>query len=61
MQRYKDIMPEVRGLVIKALGMWVIHYPAKFLNQNSFKYIGWVLNDINADVRLNTIELLQRV
>lgn len=37
MQRYKDIMPEVRGLVIKALGMWVIHYPAKFLSQNSFK------------------------
>lgn len=54
-------MSEVRALIGKALGMWVLHYPAKFLTQNSFKWLGCLLRDRDGDVRLAVIELLARL
>lgn len=47
--RYRDADPQIRIECVKALGEWMKHNPAFFLEGNYLRYIGWVLTD---DVRL---------
>ncbi|KAJ4773048.1 Cohesin subunit SA-3 [Rhynchospora pubera] len=45
MHRYRDIEPEIRMSCIKALGVWIVDYPSRFLQDSYLKYLGWALND----------------
>lgn len=45
MHRYRDIDPNIRMLCIESLGLWILSYPALFLQDLYLKYLGWTLND----------------
>jgi hypothetical protein len=49
--RFRDVSPEVRFLIISALGEWAASYPVKFLSDHYLKYIAWSLNDVAPAVR----------
>uniref|UniRef100_A0A8C5M1Y6 Cohesin subunit SA n=1 Tax=Leptobrachium leishanense TaxID=445787 RepID=A0A8C5M1Y6_9ANUR len=44
-QRYRDVVPEIRALCIEELGIWMRLYPKVYLNDSCLKYIGWMLYD----------------
>ena len=48
--RCKDVAPEVRALCLEHLGRWVAELPARFLEDSCLKYLGWFLNDAEAQV-----------
>lgn len=67
--RYRDVVPEIRSAVLRALGNWIRDYPAYFLEEKYLKYLAWSLYDKvirnchvitqqNAEVRLTTLEVL---
>jgi hypothetical protein len=58
MHRYRDVMAEIRVESIRVLGNWISVIPDHFLKDNYLKYLGWVLNDKDALVRLGVIEVL---
>ncbi|KDO25235.1 hypothetical protein SPRG_09482 [Saprolegnia parasitica CBS 223.65] len=59
--RYRDIMPEVRAASVAALGAWIQRMPDVFLEDNYLKYLGWMLNDKHAKVRVAVLEALQGI
>ncbi|KAJ4779054.1 Cohesin subunit SA-3 [Rhynchospora pubera] len=61
MHRYRDIEPEIRMSCIKALGVWIVDYPSRFLQDSYLKYLGWALNDKNALVRKTSVLALQGI
>ncbi|TDH72076.1 hypothetical protein CCR75_003870 [Bremia lactucae] len=56
--RYRDIMPEIRVAAMQCLGHWITILPDQFLKDNFLKYLGWLLSDKSALVRLEVIEIL---
>ncbi|KAE9235653.1 hypothetical protein PF004_g9050 [Phytophthora fragariae] len=56
--RYRDVMPEIRVVSVQCLGHWIITLPDQFLKDNFLKYLGWLLSDKSASVRLEVIEIL---
>ena len=56
--RYRDIVPDIRGICISELGNWMRVYPREFLEDSYLKYIGWSLYDKISDVRLKCIQAL---
>ncbi|OQR87040.1 cohesin subunit [Achlya hypogyna] len=56
--RYRDIMFEVRVASVEALGVWIERMPTVFLEDNYLKYMGWMLNDKAAKVRVAVLEAL---
>ncbi|KAM8977456.1 cohesin subunit SA-2-like [Pelodytes ibericus] len=58
-QRYRDVVPEIRALCIEELGIWMKMYPNTYLTDSCLKYIGWMLYDKISDVRLRSIIALQ--
>lgn len=42
----------IRGDCITCLGQWIVKYPSYFLQDNYLKYLGWILHDKDASVRL---------
>ena len=59
MHRYRDVDPDIRIACIRAIGSWILSYPSLFLQDLYLKYLGWTLNDKNADVRKISIMALQ--
>ncbi|KAJ7701757.1 hypothetical protein B0H17DRAFT_1127998 [Mycena rosella] len=59
--RYRDLDPIIRADCILALGTWFIKYPAHFLDATYLRYIGWVLSDPSAPVRLAAVRALAGV
>uniref|UniRef100_K3X2X3 SCD domain-containing protein n=1 Tax=Globisporangium ultimum (strain ATCC 200006 / CBS 805.95 / DAOM BR144) TaxID=431595 RepID=K3X2X3_GLOUD len=57
--RYRDVMPEVRTESAETLGNWIAAMPDHFLKDNYLKYLGWMLNDKEASVRLSVVNLLR--
>ncbi|KAL7689157.1 putative armadillo-like helical, stromalin conservative domain, cohesin subunit Scc3/SA [Plasmopara halstedii] len=57
-RRYRDVMPEIRVVTIQCLGHWIITLPDQFLKDNFLKYLGWLLSDKSALVRLEVVEIL---
>ncbi|EMP32579.1 Cohesin subunit SA-2, partial [Chelonia mydas] len=45
LQRYRDVIPEIRAICIEEIGSWMKMYPDTFLNDSYLKYIGWMLYD----------------
>uniref|UniRef100_A0A8C5LZH0 Cohesin subunit SA n=1 Tax=Leptobrachium leishanense TaxID=445787 RepID=A0A8C5LZH0_9ANUR len=58
-QRYRDVVPEIRALCIEELGIWMRLYPKVYLNDSCLKYIGWMLYDKVPEVRLKGLMALQ--
>ncbi|KAI9916859.1 hypothetical protein PsorP6_018119 [Peronosclerospora sorghi] len=56
--RYRDVMPEIRAVSMQSLGHWIITLPDHFLKDNFVKYLGWLLSDKSALVRLEVVEIL---
>lgn len=56
--RYRDTLPEIRGICMTEIGVWMIKFPINFLDDSYLKYIGWTLHDKIGDVRLRCLQAL---
>lgn len=56
--RYRDTLPEIRGICMTEIGIWMIKFPINFLDDSYLKYIGWTLHDKVGDVRLRCLQAL---
>uniref|UniRef100_A0A8C4VV53 Cohesin subunit SA n=1 Tax=Gopherus evgoodei TaxID=1825980 RepID=A0A8C4VV53_9SAUR len=61
LQRYRDVIPEIRAICIEEIGSWMKMYPDAFLNDSYLKYIGWMLYDKQPEVRLKCLLGLQGI
>ncbi|XP_034971500.1 cohesin subunit SA-2 isoform X2 [Zootoca vivipara] len=61
LQRYRDIIPEIRVICIEEIACWMTTYPDQFLTDSYLKYIGWMLYDKQPDVRLKCLQGLQGI
>ncbi|XP_053161629.1 cohesin subunit SA-2-like isoform X2 [Hemicordylus capensis] len=61
LQRYRDVIPEIRAICIEEMGSWMKTYPDAFLNDSYLKYIGWMLYDKQPEVRLKCLQGLQGI
>ncbi|NXX90301.1 STAG2 protein, partial [Centropus bengalensis] len=59
--RYRDVIPEIRATCIEEMCNWIKTYPDGFLNDSYLKYIGWMLYDKQAEVRLKCLLGLQGI
>ncbi|KAG1934625.1 cohesin subunit SA-2 [Pimephales promelas] len=59
--RYRDRVPEIRAVCMQEMGVWIRDYPARFLNDEHLKYVGWMLHDKQAAVRLQCVLTLQKL
>ena len=44
-KRFRDVAPEIRGVVIEGIADWTCSLPAEFLQDQYLKYIAWALSD----------------
>ncbi|NXI17885.1 STAG2 protein, partial [Irena cyanogastra] len=61
LNRYRDVIPEIRATCIEEIGNWIKTYPDAFLNDSYLKYVGWMLYDKQAEVRLKCLLGLQGI
>ncbi|NXU58954.1 STAG2 protein, partial [Turnix velox] len=61
LNRYRDVIPEIRAICIEEISNWIKTYPDAFLNDSYLKYIGWMLYDKQAEVRLKCLLGLQGI
>uniref|UniRef100_A0A8C3KC00 Cohesin subunit SA n=1 Tax=Calidris pygmaea TaxID=425635 RepID=A0A8C3KC00_9CHAR len=61
LNRYRDVIPEIRATCIEEICSWIKTYPDAFLNDSYLKYIGWMLYDKQAEVRLKCLLGLQGI
>ncbi|XP_063038063.1 putative STAG3-like protein 2 [Melospiza melodia melodia] len=59
--RYRDVVPEIRGICMEELGVWVRKFPSSFLTDSHLKYLGWTLHDKQGEVRLRCVRALQGI
>ncbi|XP_056411819.1 cohesin subunit SA-2-like isoform X2 [Hyla sarda] len=59
LQRYRDVVSEIRALCIEEIGVWMKMYPHMYLNDSYLKYVGWMLHDKVPEVRLRSLIALQ--
>ncbi|NXD57188.1 STAG2 protein, partial [Corvus moneduloides] len=61
LNRYRDVIPEIRATCIEEISSWIKTYPDAFLNDSYLKYVGWMLYDKQAEVRLKCLLGLQGI
>lgn len=61
MHLYRDTRGVVRADLLKYYGSWVALYPKLFLKDQRTKYLGWMLHDADAQVRVNAVKALNEV
>ncbi|XP_063999553.1 cohesin subunit SA-2-like isoform X3 [Pogoniulus pusillus] len=61
LNRYRDVIPEIRAICVEEAGNWMKMYPDGFLNDSYLKYLGWMLYDKQAEVRLKCLLGLQSI
>ncbi|CAG8765845.1 3133_t:CDS:10, partial [Cetraspora pellucida] len=59
--RYRDVEAIIRAECIKELGVWVVKYPSRFLDDTNIRYIGWQLSDKSPIVRLESLKVLEQL
>lgn len=59
-KRYRDSCDDIRALSLLQASEWIIESPDQFLNDNSLKYFGWMLNDTEESVRKVDIQILDK-
>ena len=60
-RRYRDFVSEIRVECVSELGIWIEKYPQHFLEDDYLKYFGWTMNDKSPEVRLTSLESLERL
>lgn len=61
MHLYRDSRAVVRADLLKFYGAWVALCPKIFLKDQRTKYLGWMLHDSDAGVRVNAVRALDQV
>ncbi|NXD21962.1 STAG2 protein, partial [Spelaeornis formosus] len=61
LNRYRDVIPDIRATCIEEIGSWIKTYPDAFLNDSYLKYVGWMLYDKQPEVRLKCLLGLQGI
>nr|WJN25059.1 sister chromatid cohesion subunit [Sporisorium sorghi] len=56
--RFRDFDAGIRSECVEALGSWMKKYPTQYLQSSYFRYIGWVLSDVDANVRLAAVHAM---
>ncbi|PWN46991.1 hypothetical protein IE53DRAFT_278454 [Violaceomyces palustris] len=56
--RYRDFDAGIRTECVDELGVWMKRYPAQFLQGSYFRYLGWVLSDKDAGVRVAAVRAM---
>ncbi|KAJ9516800.1 hypothetical protein QJQ45_027207, partial [Haematococcus lacustris] len=59
--RFRDTQADIRGLVIRAIGSWLLQDPVHFLVDAHLKYLGWALSDRDEGVRLSAVSALHQL
>ncbi|EEB08272.1 mitotic cohesin complex [Schizosaccharomyces japonicus yFS275] len=59
--RYRDVEPRIRCESLHELGYWITTLPSVFLGGAYLRYLGWMLSDANASIRLTAIRALTKV
>ncbi|KAL9096910.1 MAG: hypothetical protein Q9165_000874 [Trypethelium subeluteriae] len=56
--RYRDVDPNIRAENVVALGNWITIYPEYFFDGHHLRYLGWLLSDSSASIRLEDLKQL---
>ncbi|KAN0066163.1 cohesin complex subunit [Thecaphora frezii] len=56
--RYRDYDAGIRTECVEELGSWMRKHPAQYLQGTYFRYVGWVLSDADAGVRMAAIRAM---
>ncbi|GAC93151.1 potential nuclear cohesin complex subunit fragment [Pseudozyma hubeiensis SY62] len=56
--RFRDFDAGIRSECVEALGSWMKKYPTQYLQSSYFRYIGWVLSDVDANVRMAAVQAM---
>lgn len=56
--RYRDLDEKIRAECVRHLGLWMRTLSSRYLEPEYFKYLGWMLDDIHAPTRLETVRAL---
>ncbi|KAF9993458.1 hypothetical protein BGZ79_001848, partial [Entomortierella chlamydospora] len=59
--RCRDVDPLVRSDCVHELGQWMVLNPDQFIGSSYLKYLGWVLSDRAAAVRLEALKVLAKL
>jgi cohesin complex subunit SA-1/2 len=59
--RYRDVDHHIRLECMQALGDYVMIYPDLFFDGTFIRYFGWLMSDLNAQTRLETLKSLMRI
>ncbi|KAF9913147.1 hypothetical protein EC991_003606 [Linnemannia zychae] len=59
--RWRDVDPLVRSDCVRELGQWMIAYQEYFITSSYLKYLGFVLSDKAAAVRLEALKVLAKL
>ncbi|KAI9681056.1 MAG: hypothetical protein M1822_007130 [Bathelium mastoideum] len=59
--RYRDVDPKIRAENIIAIGDWIMVYPEFFFDVHYMRYLGWLLSDSSASIRLENLKQLVRL
>ncbi|TPX56362.1 hypothetical protein PhCBS80983_g04598 [Powellomyces hirtus] len=59
--RYRDSDPVIRTECLGELGMWILKFPEIYLDPSYLRYLGWMLSDKIATVRLEALRSLSRL
>ncbi|KAG0281591.1 hypothetical protein BGZ95_001943 [Linnemannia exigua] len=59
--RWRDVDPLVRSDCVRELGQWMIAYQEYFIASSYLKYLGFVLSDKAATVRLEALKVLAKL
>ncbi|ETS59677.1 hypothetical protein PaG_06609 [Moesziomyces aphidis] len=56
--RFRDFDAGIRSECVSALGSWMKKHPSQYLQSSYFRYIGWVLSDVDASVRMAAVQAM---
>ncbi|CAI2165090.1 10174_t:CDS:10 [Funneliformis geosporum] len=59
--RYRDVEAIIRAECVKELGVWIVKYPDRFLEDKVTRYLGWQLSDKSPIARVEAIRSLSRL
>jgi hypothetical protein len=59
--RYRDVSADIRALTIESAVEWVLELPEQFLNDETLKYFGWLLNDTEGSIRVSVLKGLAKL
>lgn len=59
--RYRDVDPNIRYDCINELTSWIVTYPDVYFEGTYLRYLGWLLSDQKAEIRLVVIKGLTRL